>query len=107
MSILKALEDKEDMGINTPNTLDEALRRARSLLSQEDIELMRTEPLHVVIARLHLTLGHQIRGELDLWSEAASSLREAIANALPNYPVFDADSASAAVIALLWEDIRK
>ena len=88
------------------NELDAALKHAHSLLTPEDINLMKSNNLAIAIAKLHLTLGAQLRAELNLWDEKSSSLQNEIALAT-DYPILDADSAASGLIEILWRELHK
>lgn len=90
----------------SPKSLDEALQRARGLLTDEDVALLQEKPLNEAIWSLHVTLGHSLREGLSLWSEEAVPLFQDIAEKMPERPALDADSASSALIAALWHQLH-
>lgn len=57
-----------------PKTLNEAVARARTLLTSDDKDALRGMSLGEARWRLHLTLGYQLRAELGLWSVEAQTL---------------------------------
>lgn len=96
--------DTTDRG--SPKNLEEALQRARELLSDEDVALLQAKPLNEAIWSLHVTLGHRLRESLSLWSDEAVLLFQDIAEKMPERPALDADSASGALIATLWHQLH-
>lgn len=97
----------ETISQSPPRGLAEALARARSLLTEEDVALLRAKPLPEAIWSLHLTLGHRLRDNLSLWSDDAIVLLKDITEKMPEHPALDADSASSALIAALWQEVQK
>ena len=89
-----------------PRDLAEALMRARQLLTEEDVALLKSKPLAEAIWSLHLTLGHQLRGALALWSDDAVELFRDITERMPEHPALDADSAASALVAALWNEVH-
>lgn len=87
--------------VKVPRDLAEAIDRLMSLISETDRRDFSNLPDHLLIAKLHLTLGHQIRAELGLWGNSKDTFIEELSKAMPDYPVWDADSASAALILLM------
>ena len=79
---------------------------ARTLMSPDDKDVLRNFSLAEAGWRLHLTLGHQLRGELGLWTEGAQALFEDINAKMPHRLAIDGDSASDALIDALWHDGR-
>jgi hypothetical protein len=101
---MKSAMNATDSG--SPKSLQDALPRARALLTDEDVVLLREKPLNEAIWSLHLTLGHSLREGLSLWSEDAVPLFQDITERMPERPALDADSASSALIAALWQEVR-
>ncbi|MET3513406.1 hypothetical protein ABIC63_001173 [Pseudacidovorax sp. 1753] len=87
-----------------PVNLGEALKRARSLLTEDDVATLKSKSLPAAIWSLHLTLGHSLRRDLGLWSDDAITLFRDITEKMPEHPALDADSASSALIAALWNE---
>lgn len=85
--------------------LPDILEKARSFLTESDVKLLRESDLDTAIASLHFTLGAQFRAAFNLWEEKSFSLQAEIFEK-SGYPVIDADSASAGLIALLWREIN-
>lgn len=85
-----------------PKTLAEALLRAEALLSDSERDVIQTKSLIEVGWCLHMTLGHKLRNELNLWSDEATGLFDDINQKMPEHLAIDADTASAAVIDALW-----
>ena len=90
----------------SPKNLEEALQRARELLTDEDVALLQAKPLNEALWSLHLTLGHSLRENLSLWSEEAVPLFQDITEKMPERPALDADAASSALIAALWHQLH-
>jgi hypothetical protein len=95
-----------DTNRGSPKSLEEALQRARELLTDEDVALLRAKPLNEALWSLHVTLGHSLREGLSLWSEEAVPLFQDITEKMPERPALDADSASSALIAALWSQLH-
>lgn len=89
-----------------PKTLEEAVSKARALMSADDKDVLRTFSLAEAGWRLHMTLGHQLRGEFGLWTEGAEALFDDINAKMPHHLAIDGDTASAALIDALWHDAR-
>lgn len=94
----------ETRKVAPPTNLDEALARARSLLTEDDVATLQSKPLPEAIWSLHLTLGYSLRSSLSLWSDDAVVLFKEITEKMPEHPALDADSASSALIAALWKE---
>jgi hypothetical protein len=56
---------------------------------------------------LHLTLGHRLRSELGLWGSDKSLLFDDMNAKMSERLVVDADTASGALIELLWHEVNK
>ncbi|MCY1224529.1 hypothetical protein D9M72_366900 [compost metagenome] len=89
-----------------PRTVEEAVSKARGLLSAEDKDVLRNCSLEEASWRLHMTVGHQLRNEFGLWSEEAKPLFDDINAKMPHRLAVEGDSASAALIDALWHDAR-
>lgn len=89
-----------------PRTLEDAVSRARAILSVEDRDVLRNCTLEEAGWRLHMTLGHQLRNEFGLWAEEAGALFDDINAKMPHRLAVEGDSASAALIDALWHDAR-
>lgn len=89
-----------------PRDLANAIERARSLLTDADRALLEAKPLPEAIWTLHLTLGHRLRDALGLWSDDALDLFKDISQRMPDHLALDADAASSALIAALWQELN-
>lgn len=89
-----------------PRDLASALVRARQLLTEEDVALLKAKPLEEAIWSLHLTLGYQMRADLGLWSDDAVDLFRDITEKMPERPALDADSAASALLTSLWKELN-
>ncbi|BEP65113.1 hypothetical protein GmRootV213_56670 (plasmid) [Variovorax sp. V213] len=90
-----------------PLTFEDAVAKARTLMSLEDKDVLRTFPLEEASWRLHMTLGYQLRGELGLWhATATQALFDDMNAKMPHRLVIDGDTASGALIDALWHDAR-
>lgn len=89
-----------------PRTLEEAVSKARELLSAVDKDVLRNCSLEEAAWRLHMTVGHRLRNDFGLWSEDAQALFDDINAKMPHRLAVEGDSASAALIEALWHHAR-
>lgn len=92
--------------MTTPHNLAAALTIARTLMSPEDAEVLKTASQEEAIWRLHMTLGYALRSKLKLWSEETEELFEDMNSKMPNCLVVEADTASTALIKALWDEAQ-
>ena len=90
------------MDTKVPTTLHEALALARGTLTNSDLTVLRSRSREEASWSLHMTLGHELRNVLGLWTEAASPLYDDMMQRLPGVLVVDGDTASAVLIDALW-----
>jgi hypothetical protein len=98
--------------MNSPRCLDEAITRILPLSERETRDLFvphgpferdmpTLSPEDIALIQCHFSLGSGIRHELGFWGEWNCEFMDQLAEAVPEYPFFDADSASAAMVLLL------
>jgi hypothetical protein len=93
--------------LGCPTSLDEAVLRGLSILNASDIDAFRSLSLQDAEIDLHLTLGHHLRSELGLWGSDTSLLFDDMNAKMSERLVVDADTASGALIELLWHEVNK
>ena len=90
-----------------PSLFSEAVVKGWSLLNESEKDVLRKLPIQKAGIELHLTLGHRLRTELGLWGSDTSQLFDDMNAQLPEHLAVDADTASAALIDVLWHEVRK
>lgn len=89
-----------------PCTLTDPTEKAWNLFTREEIDMLRQTSLDNARVSLHLTVGHELRHELGLWSADADELFNDISAHMPSRLVLDADMASDVLIEVLWHKAR-
>ena len=87
-----------------PRSLEEAIDRVLPLITDADRHDFQRLPDAELIAKLHFTLGYQIRGKLELWGGMDIPFLEELSDA-SDWLVWDADSASTALMLLVGKRI--
>ena len=87
-----------------PRSLEEAIDCVLSLITDADRHDYQSLPDAELIAKLHFTLGYQIRGELELWGGMDIPFLEELSDA-SDWLIWDADSASTALMLLVRQRI--
>lgn len=89
-----------------PTSLAEAVEKSWALLSKSEKHDLQHLSLHEAGITMHFTVGGEIRAALDLWGDDTEDLFNDINLKILDHLAIDADSASAALIELLWKKAR-
>lgn len=89
-----------------PQTLEEAIRRAKALCSRSDLEELRGASDLDLATRFHFTLGYALRAELGLWGDVPGSVLKELSEASGRVAA-EADSTSQALLVLLRQKLRE
>jgi hypothetical protein len=92
----------------TENVFKELVSKVESLLTADDLTVLKTHTKDETVRMLHLTAGHQLRNALGLWGDEASEKLMAIERHANQGMLlgFDADGASSALLGYMWDKLH-
>lgn len=92
----------------TKKVFDEVVGKVETLLTADDLAVLKAHAKDEAVCMLHLTAGHQMRNALGLWGDDASEKLMAIDRHANQGPLlgFDADGASSALLGYMWDKLH-